>query len=509
VNRYVAVLLLLSSVVAFAERPRLGVVIIVDQLSSDAFQSRLPGLTGGIKRMASEGYVFVDGRYEAAPTITSVGHATIATGAYGEVHGIVANDWIDAETGKPRLSIEDPSFAVLGRPAKGREGTAPTWLLAPTLADTVHLASAKALTLTVSGKDRSSILSAGRNGISIWFDAESPIFTTSTFYAKEIPPFVLPINQRIQDMIVKGAFQWGLPGGGITGQSPVLPAQSGRTDDNEPFAERIDIQAMLDTAQVDVALEGIKAMGLGQDDVPDLLTLSFSGHDRVGHQLGPEAPQSLAEYVQVDKEIGRLLSQLDVLVGRGKYVVAFTSDHGVAPMPEVAQARGLDAGRIHLGKLKEVLDAELDQQLGRQDWFAPAKTPGLTFAPGLRARAMPMLSRLQKLAKQQPGVLDLLSGQDLRGPWGRLFSKGAYEGRSPDLFVINRPFWTYGVSDQTGHASGYLYDRSVPVMFFGANIKKGQGGTTEVIHLAPTMAQVLGIPIPAAAQGHALREVLR
>ena len=287
-------------------------VIIIDQLSADSFRARMPKVKGGIKRLADEGYVFYEARYEAAPTITSVGHATLMTGAYGEVHGITSNDWIDAETGKACQSTQDAAYTILGREPHERDGTAPTWLRSPTLADAAKSSDDRALALSVSAKDRSAILCAGHAGLAVWFDNEKPFFTTSTFYAKEIPAFLAPTNDRLAQLILKGAFAWGLPAGGITGKSPQLaPA---RTDD-EAMVEKKELQAPLDTAEVDVALDGVKALGLGKDEVPDILTISFSGHDRIGHGYGPDSQESLDEYLHVDQEIGRLLTGLDTLVG--------------------------------------------------------------------------------------------------------------------------------------------------------------------------------------------------
>ena len=492
------VLLLLASAPALAERPRLGVVIVIDQLSADSFRARMPKVTGGIKRLTGEGYVFYEARYEAAPTITSVGHATLMTGAYGEVHGIVSNDWIDAETGKACLSTQDPKYQVLGREAHERDGTAPTWLRSPTLADAARSADDKALALSVSAKDRSAILCAGRAGLAVWFDVEKPFFTTSTFYAKELPAFLAPTNDRLAQLVAKGTISWNAPDGGTV-----------RVDDSERLAEAPAVQAPLDTAEVDVALDGVKALGLGKDEIPDILTISFSGHDRIGHGFGPDSPESLSEYLHIDQEIGRLLTGLDALVGKGKYVVVLSSDHGIPPAAEVSLARGLDAGRVDLKAVKDVLDKELDEQLGRQDWFAGAKTPGLTFAPALRAKGLTQIDRLRKVARAFPGVLDLLPLDDLKTPEGLLFAKGAFIGRSPDLFVLTKPYWTYGAHDRAGHSSPWLYDRTVPLVFFGMNIKKGQGGTTEPINVAPTMSRLLTIPTPAAAQGRSLDEVFR
>ena len=504
--RLCVLLLIAVASPVFAERPRLGVVIVIDQLSAEAFHARMPKVTAGIKRLTTEGYTFYEARYEAAPTITSVGHATLLTGAYGEVHGITSNDWIDAETGKACLSTQDANYKVLGREPQERDGTAPTWLRAPTLVDAAKSADDKALSLSVSAKDRSAILCAGRAGLAVWFDAEKPFFTTSTFYAKEPPAFLAATNERIAQMVQKGVFAWGLPGGGITGQAPQL---SQRVGDSEKLAENPALQAPLDTAEVDIALDGVKALGLGKDEVPDVLTISFSGHDRIGHGFGPDSEQAIAEYLHIDKEIGRLLAGLDTLVGKGKYVVVLSSDHGVPAVPELSKQRGLDAGRVDLKALMALLDKELDDQLGRQDWFAGSKTPGFTFTASLRAKALPQIDRLRKLARTQPGVLDLLPLNNLDGPQGKLYARGAFVGRSPDLIVLTKPYWTYGAHDKTGHCSPWLYDRSVPLIFFGMNVKKGQGGTTEPINVAPTMSRLLLIPTPAAAQGRSLDEVFR
>lgn len=505
-NRLAVLLLALGATTSFAaEKPRLGVVIVVDQLSAETFRARLPTVTGGFKRLTADGFVFHEARYEALPTITSVGHATLMTGAYGELHGIVSNDWLDPATGKPQLSTEDANFKVLGREAHGRDGTAPTSLRVPTLADAVKRSNEKALSVSVSGKDRSSILCAGRAGLAVWFDAELPMFTTSTFYAKELPAFVLPTNEKFAKQVASGAFAWGLPGGGITGKAPQLPS---RTDDSEPFAEHKDIQDDIDTGEVDVALEAVKSLGLGKDDVPDLLTISFSGHDRIGHAFGADSPESLEEFAHVDRELARLLNGLDALVGKGRYVVALSSDHGVMPLPELAVARGLDAGRLDMKNLRERLDRELDERLGRQDWFLGSKTPGITFNAKFKERGLTIFERLRAVARQQPGVEDLVLTSSPRGPWAPLITRGAYDGRSPDLYVITRPNWAYGTVDRTGHSSPYLYDRAVPLIFFGAGVKKGQGGTTEPINLAPTLAALLGVSPPAAAQGRFLEQVV-
>jgi predicted AlkP superfamily pyrophosphatase or phosphodiesterase len=488
------VLMLVSGAALGAERPRLGVMIVVDQLSAEAFRARLPQATGGFKRLTQEGLTFHELRYEAAPTLTSVGHATLATGAWGELHGIASNDWLDAATGRPCLSTEDERFTTLGRTAKGRAGTAPTFLRVPTLADAVKAHHGAAKAVSISAKERSAILTAGRAGLAVWLDADDPFFTSSTFYVQEVPAWVKPVNERLAKRMQDSAPS--------PGSQPA--------EEPEPVVERAEVQQWLDSAEVDLAIEAVKALELGRDEVPDLLTVSFSGHDRLGHAFGPDAPQALSDFFHVDRELGRLLAALDAQVGKGRYVVALTADHGAAPLPEVAKARGLDAGRIDVKGLRARLEAELDSTLGPADWLAGYRAPGYTFTAAQRAKAMKAFERLRAVAQAWPGVLDLFASWQLpEGALGDLYRRGLVPGHSPDLIVVAKPYWTYGLQDRTGHASPWLYDRAVPLVLWGPGVHRGEAGDAVAIDVAPTLARLLGVPTPAGAQGHAIGEVFR
>ena len=441
-----------ASTALAAERPKLGVLIVIDQLSVDAFDARVPKLAGGIKRMINEGVRFREARYEAAPTITSVGHATLITGTYGETHGIVSNEWVDHATGKPTLSTEDPAYQIVGRPP-ARDGTAPTMLRAATLGDSIKLADARAKVVTISAKDRASILTAGRSAdAAVWFDAQSPFFTTSTFYASEIPAWVTPINEAIAKMVVAGTFVWGLPGGGFTGEHPEPIKRAG---EHELFAERPSLQPVLDKLEVDLAISALKALSMGKDDAPDLLVVSFSGHDRTGHRFGPDSPEAVAEYLVIDREIGRLLQALDTEVGKNRYVVALSSDHGVAPLAEYSKSMHLDSGRIDGEALKQALEKEADEALGAADWFGYSRSPGLYVATATaRAKIHSIDQRLRALARKHPGVHDLLALPSLldgsrSGQFGELFRRGAFDGRTPDFIIVPRPYWMSALSDST------------------------------------------------------------
>ncbi|MBL8924282.1 MAG: alkaline phosphatase family protein [Myxococcaceae bacterium] len=513
-SRCLCVLALVASVAAAQERPRLGVMLVVDQLSVDSFNARLPKTKAGFKRFVEQGLRFQHARYDAAPTLTSSGHATIATGAWAATHGVVANEWIDWETGKSTLSTEDPAFKVLDREPAKQDGTAPTFLRVPTVGDSCKVADARSRVVAISAKDRSAVLMGGKSAdAAIWFDPERPVFTTSTYYAQKVPDFVTPVNQLVGAALLKKLFTWGLPGGGTTGKNPLPPKGQGRQGDSEPDVEQPELQPLLDGWEVDVALSAIKALKLGQDDAPDLLTVSFSGHDRIGHAFGPDAPEALAEFLAIDREIGRLLDGLDQQVGKGAWVAVLTSDHGVAPLPELLKERRVDAGRIDMKGLRAKLELEADTRLGAGDWFAGSKTPGLTATAQGREKLNTIAHHLRAVALKQPGVMDLLSASRVQGAapgsMEELWRRGYVPGRSPDFVVVAKPYWVYSLGDPTGHASHWLYDRDVPLLFLGAGVRQGVAGTAQAIDVAPTFTRLLRVPTPAGAEGAALETVFR
>jgi arylsulfatase A-like enzyme len=265
---------------------------------------------------------------------------------------------------------------------------------------------------------------------------------------------------------------------------------------------------------VDLALDAVSALRLGQGEAVDLLEVSFSGHDRVGHAFGPDAPQSLAEFLHLDREIGRLLEGLDARLGKDRYVVALTADHGAAPMPELLRARGLDAGRVDVAELRRVLEAALDEALGPADWILGARTPGYELDPALRDRVTPAaFERARAAARALPGVADVLWSADLprdtTGFLAQQYRRGYLAGRTVDLVVVTRPYWLAARAWGTSHSTPYRYDRAVPLVFFGAGVRRASLGEAEAVDVAPTLAHLLGLPPPAAALGRTLEAVVR
>lgn len=492
-----------------AERPRLAVLVVIDQLSADTFEARLPLASQGIRRLVAQGHRVRECRYETAPTITSVGHATLATGAWPQVHGVVANEWVDHASGQRTTSTEDPAYAVTGREPKPRDGTSPRWLMAPTLGDALKAFDPNAKVVAISGKDRSAILPAGHAADAVlWLDAWSPQFVTSTYFAPAVPAWVAPVNQTLFHAVAS-ELELKLPGGGFTGQSPSTVFQAVDAGPHDLPTEDLRWQPLHEKVEVDLALAAVENLGLGKDAVPDFLSISFSGHDFIAHAHGSDSPELVQDFLRLDVQIGRLLDGLDKLVGKDKYVLALTADHGGSQVPETLAARKLDAGRIDIKALQAVLETKADQSLGTGDWLDQWKTPGYYLTPKGRAKVRELEEPLRAAARAINGVHELFSARALLEgritQWpAELYRRGLYEGRSPDLLVLGRAHWMTG-RDRAGHGTWYRYDRMVPLVFFGGGVKKGETPFATAVDVAPTLASHLGVPPPSATQGTRLQ----
>ncbi len=524
----VAVVLLLSA--AAHARPRLAVIVVIDQLGESHLERRIDeGLAPTIASLAQEGYRYRDTRYEAAPALTAAGHATIATGAYPELHGIVANDWYDPSLRRFVDAVEDPRFTTLGRKPVPGDGTAATALRSGTLGEALKLRYPKARVVGVAGKDRGAILPAGPAAdLALWMDSQAPRFTTSTAYAQELPAFVTRVNDQLREDLKKG-FVWELPRGGITGQNRAPEWARDRYGFGKAAPHRIDPKGspahiseqllhlpMTEALVIDLALGAVETYELGRDDQPDLLTVSFSTFDKVLHTFGPDSDQAADAMRIIDGELKRLLEGLDARVGKGQYTVALTADHGGGWVAEVARERGVRAGQLDIPELQKALEATSQRTMKTKGpIFAGFKGTGWYALAAHREKVTQpqAFATLRELLLGTEGVRAVFTQQSLlsappSSPVDALYRRGLYPSRSPDLFIAPEPYFTFGPKDATGHGTWHLYDRQLPLVFWGAGIKTGEGERAELTDLAPTLARLLGTSPPSGAQGRVLREAL-
>ena len=323
-------------------KPKLVVAIIVDQFRYD-YLTRFDGsYQDGLRKLQDSGAFFTDAHEAHFPTVTAVGHATFLTGSIPAIDGIVGNEWFDRETGKQVTSVSDDTTKLVG--GSGGSGSSPKRLIASTLGDEIKATgAADTEVIGISLKDRAAILPAGHAAnAAYWFEQESGQFVSSTYYMRDLPAWVQAFNKS--DAAGKYA-------AGKWGAFRTLPSVLGK-----PYYEAMIATPYGNDMLEALAEDALKEEHLGRHSGTDVLTVSFSSNDLLGHQVGPDAPEVREMCIQTDRVLGRLLRALDADVGAGNYVLAFTSDHGVAPIPEELTKRGIPAGGFAAGGVYKTIE---------------------------------------------------------------------------------------------------------------------------------------------------------
>jgi hypothetical protein len=497
---------------------RLVLLVAVDQFRYDYLTRFRSGYTEGLARLLAEGAVFTDANLEHYPTVTAVGHATMLSGATPAVSGIIGNDWFDRDTGATVTSVSDPTVKPVGSPTGSP--ASPRRLLVSTLGDELKLASGlprgasdAPRVIGVSLKDRSAILAVGRGAdAAYWWDNKTGRFVTSTYYLSEAPGWVQAFNSRNPADTHAGAAWTAL----------AAPSTSLRQLPNEPGAPLYDAvwgSPFGNDVLLGFADEVLRHERLGQRGATDLLSVSFSSNDSVGHTYGPESPQVRDLAVRTDRTIGQLLARVDELIGLRHTLVAFTTDHGVAPVPESLQARALPGGRLTTQELFDPIQRALAARFGEGNWLlaTAGSSPYLNY--GLMAARELDPSAVRRVAAAAAAAVPHVArvytrDQLLRGdvPGDRIGSRvlrGFHAQRSGDLEIILEPYWMRQAQGTT-HGTPYGYDAHIPLILMGTRIKPGQYSDHVALNdLAPTLATLAGVDIPVGSSGRVLTEALR
>jgi predicted AlkP superfamily pyrophosphatase or phosphodiesterase len=494
---------------------RLVLLIAVDQFRYDYLSRFRSDFSGGLKRLLGEGAVFTDANLEHYPTVTAVGHATMLSGATPSVSGIIGNDWFDRESGTTVMSVTDTTVKPVG--ADTAVAASPRRLLVSTLGDQLKLASTAAKgapdaprVIGLSLKDRSAIMPAGRGAdAAYWLDTKSGTFVTSTYYMNDAPAWVRAFNERHR------ADEWaGRSWTALSAPATIfrqLPKESGTTLYEAVYGSPFGNDLLLD-----FATEALTQERLGQRAPVDLLSVSFSSNDSVGHTYGPDSPQVRDIAIRTDRVIGRLLEHVDRLVGLQHSLVALTSDHGVAPVPDVLTQRSLPGGRMTNKELFGPIEEALQARYGPGQWLmaTAGSSPYLNYAlmaklqldpAEVRRVAAEAVSRVPHVARVY--TRDQLLGGDV--PDDRIGSRvlrGFNARRSGDLEVILEPFWMRQAQGTT-HGTPYNYDAHIPLILMGRRIKPGVYSNAVALNdLAPTLATLLDVEMPSGSSGRVLTE---
>ncbi len=525
---------------AFAQssqlKPKLVVVIVVDQMRLEYLSPSNDFSSAGFNRLLRDGFQFTETFHEHAVTETGVGHATISTGCYPSHHGIIANDWWDRAKSRWLYCAEDSGVNVAGHPEL--PGRSPSNLMKQTLGDWIRSASPQSKVFTVAGKDRAAILMAGlRANGAYWYNRGDGRFVTSIYYTPIYPAWVDTFNNgRPADDYFVGIWDRLLPRNKYAGPDTVAAEydsiHSAFPHDFSPApnqAPSVYYGELLYTPFVDqLTLRFARDLtvneSLGVDTIPDLLMVSCSAGDYIGHRYGPSSHEIQDQYFRLDSYLNSFFAFLDSTVGANNYVLALTSDHGVLPLPEELRQRNVDAGRINSDTLAADI-MRVGAAIARELQFknnvvleasdavilnhSEADTKGLGGA-WLRKTVAANIKRI-------PYIVDVFTDEELSaGELGgrsyfSLYHNNYNPDRSPDIMLRFKEFWI--ISDEphcTTHGTPYSYDRHVPLIFYGAGIQKGSSGDQcATVDIAPTLSDMIGITPPANIDGQSLLPKLR
>jgi predicted AlkP superfamily pyrophosphatase or phosphodiesterase len=513
-------------------KPKLVIGIVVDQMRYDylyRFQKKYG--KGGFMRLLNQGYSVNNCHFNYMPTFTGPGHASIYTGCAPQTHGIIANDWFDKSTGKMVYCASDISYSTVGASSTAGQ-MAPTRMLTTTIGDELRVNTLKkAKVFGISLKDRGAILPAGHAAnAAFWFDDASGKWISSTYYydntpGKQFPDWLTKTNDKTQDLFLHylnndwntlydiktytesisddNPYEKVFPGE----TKPVFPHKLSTIKNTTGSYGIIKSTPFGNTITKDFAKLLIENENLGTDDVTDMLCLSFSSTDYVGHSFGPSSIELEDTYLRLDKDLEELLNYLDKKVGKGLYTVFLTADHGAVEIPEYLKEFHIEGGHVDEGKIQKELDTLMEQKFGKdlagEYYIASFSNQQVFFNTQLLKNKNISLESAKKICveylmtmKEVAMVYDdeQMMKENYTEGFPSLLQNGFNTKRSGHLLVN----YLTGVVEMgmqgTTHGSPYTYDTHVPLLFFGNGIKKGKNDTyTTITQIAPTMCNLLQI----------------
>lgn len=471
------------------KRPKLVVVIVIDQFRADyisRFQSQF--VKTGFNALIQSGAYFPYGEYDLLQSVTGPGHATVLTGAYPYQMGIPLNEWFDQKSNAKTYCVDDHAVSLVGAKGPG-EGVSPKNLVGSTLGDELKNIDLPSKVVALALKDRAAILLGGhRADLAFWFDDDHWI--SSTYYRKDgkLPAWLEKHNATV----MKSKCQ--------------LEAACG---------------AELTAAAFVAALEG---ENMGRGPSIDILAVSFSGHDFAGHKFGPNAPEMKAVTLAEDRAISKMREAVAKQVPGGLKDVVFvlTGDHGVAPTPEYLAKTGIETGRLNYKDLSAEIDGFLTKKYGAptgKKWIEFVEDFNFFISEDSVHARKADLAQVEKETKEiiarNPGFAFVMTRAEYEasqfppGMFERKMKKTFYRGRSGNVIAIQKPFYI-NAGKAANHMTGYVYDRTVPIIFSGFGIKNGlYSEKAEVVDIAPTLAFLLGILPPALSEGKVLGSALK
>lgn len=503
---------------AYNAQPKLVVIVVVDQLRGDLLERYHDDFAeGGFRLLMDHGAWFTSCYYNYAATKTAPGHSTLGTGSYVLGHGIFANEWWDPKLRRIVTSVEDEDTKPLGLPqgsAGEKWSSSPHNLQTDTIGDELKLATGgRAKVFGLALKDRAAILPVGFSADGAFFiDPQSGAFVTSTYYMQQAPVWLVKFNagktrESYLNREVKDA------AGKLLRST--APAKNSSGNDAS-FYELVGPTPWGNDYTVDLAKQIIDNEKLGTGPVTDLISISFSSPDILGHKVGPDSGEDKAMLLALDRTLAEFFKYLDSKVGQGNWAVAFSADHGVAPMADFASKLRIPAFNFDPSDLQTQLNYMLKQQYGKEAKYVMyidyptvhldseafalvhVKQPNAEIAVGelmLRLGFRNYASKSQMASGELPNTVFRQQTLNAYSPLGGWYVTGLY------------PPFQVGYASGTGHALPYSYDAHVPLAFYGEAFRPGvYRESVEPVDLAVTLSSLLRTNKPASAVGRVLHE---
>ena len=516
--------------------PKLVVGIVVDQMRYDyltRFYNKFG--KGGFKRMINEGFNCKNNHFNYIPTYTGPGHASVFTGATPKYHGVIGNSWYDKTLKSSVNCVGDNSVASVGT-ASSNGKKSPHRMLTTTFSDENRLfTQMRGKAIGISFKDRGAILPVGHtDNAAYWFHgANEGHWISSSFYMNKLPKWVNEFNES--DVVEKYFKVWNtlynidtyiesgddlntFEGGFSFKETATFPYDlSVLKDENNSF-DAFKSTAYGNNITTDFALAAIKGEALGEDNITDVLTISYSSTDAVGHNFGVNSKEVEDTYIRLDLDLERLFKVLDKKVGKGEYTVFLTADHGAIDVPAYLQSVNIPAGYLNNRDTKKRFEDFMSSTFGASDLIENMSNSQIF----LNRKKIKTLG-LELDAVQKAIVNELINYNHINKVYSAttmstvefsngietLLQKGYNQKRSGDILIVSDPSYISYSRTGSTHGSGLNYDTHVPLLFFGKGIKKGQTlQKTEITDIAPTMSALLGISFPNGSIGKPLEFVL-
>ena len=518
-------------------RPKLVIGITVDQMRWDylyRYYNRYSD-KGGFKRIIGNGFSCENTMIPYLPTVTACGHTSIYTGTVPAIHGITGNEWYDYDLSQVSYCTGDDRVKTIGGTTKAGQ-MSPRNLLVTTIGDELKLATNfRSKIIGIALKDRAAILPAGHSAdAAYWYDETTGNWISSSYYLSELPKWVQELNEKkLVDQYF--ALDW----------NTLYPLDTyiQSTKDEEPYEYRpfgrdakgfpynlrqfigkkyglIHVTPYGNTFTLDMAKAAINGEKLGVGSITDMLSVSLSAPDYIGHAFGPNSVEAEDDFLRLDKDLGNFLDFLDEKIGKGEYLVFLTADHGVSQVPFFLNKHKIPSGNAittaYADSLSKLLKSKFnsDKILIDVSNYQVYLDRSLIKHLGLNKDSINKV--IVNYLSEQPGVyrafvFDKLSETTLNATIKTAATNGYYPQRSGDIQIIFKPQWLEGFeSGGTTHGGWNPYDSHIPLLWYGWSIKSGHTNRELYItDIAPTVAAMLHIQMPSGSVGHVIEELSR